>query len=350
MRVLVTGGLGFIGTALCRHLLFNERHEVLNVDKITYVANLRSHEHMKACPGYRFARADVCDRPTLESLLGEFAPDTIFHLAAETHVDRSISGSEEFIRTNVVGTHVLLEVARAYWARLPEQSRGLFRFIHVSTDEVYGSLGPTGFFVEDTAYDPRSPYSASKAASDHLVSAWHSTYGLPTIIANCGNNYGPYQFPEKLIPLMILNALEDKPLPVYGDGRNLRDWIHVEDHTRALALLLTEGRIGHRYNIGARNERTNLEVVQAICDILDELAPSDVPRHKLIRFVTDRPGHDRRYSIDPSKLESELGWRPRVTFESGLRDTVRWYLGNRDWWRPLRDEIYGGDRIGLIDA
>lgn len=350
MRVLVTGGLGFIGSAVCRHLVLDKGYDVLNVDKITYVANLRSHEDINTFPSYKFVRADVCDRRRIDSLFVEFAPDAVLHLAAETHVDRSISGSEEFIRTNVVGTHALLEAARAYWTQLPEEKRSRFRLLHVSTDEVYGSLGRIGSFVENTAYDPRSPYSASKAASDHLVSAWHATYHLPTIISNCGNNYGPYQFPEKLIPLMVLNALEGKLLPVYGDGENLRDWIYVEDHARALALLLTKGHIGNRYNIGARTERTNLEVVYAICDILDELTPGDIPRRKLIRFVTDRPGHDRRYSIDPSKIETELGWRPLISFDSGLRRTIRWYLDNQAWWQPLRDEIYGGERFGLIDA
>ena len=350
MRVLVTGGLGFIGSAVCRHLVLHEGYDVLNIDKITYVASVRTHEDISTRSTYKFARADVCDRHTLDSLFFEFAPDAVLHLAAETHVDRSITGSEEFVRTNVVGTHVLLEAARAYWTELPEEKRSQFRFLHVSTDEVYGSLGPTGSFVEDTAYDPRSPYSASKAASDHLVNAWHATYRLPTIISNSGNNFGPYQFPDKLVPLMVLNALEGKPLPVYGDGQNFRDWIYVEDHARALALLLTKGRIGHRYNIGARSERTNLQVVYAICDILDGLMPGEIPRRKLIRFVTDRPGHDRRYSIDPSKIETELGWRPVMPFESGLQRTVHWYLDNQAWWQPLRDEIYGGERIGLIDA
>lgn len=350
MRVLVTGGAGFIGSAVCRHLVLDEGWHVLNVDKLTYAANLRSLDAIQTRPNYRFVRADICDRQMLDSLYVEFAPDSVLHLAAESHVDRSITGSAEFIRTNVVGTHVLLEASRAYWSRLPAEKQGRFRFLHVSTDEVYGSLGATGYFVEHTAYDPRSPYSASKAASDHLVSAWYATYGLPTIISNCSNNYGPFHFPEKLIPLMILNALEGKPLPVYGDGKNIRDWLYVEDHVKALTLVLTKGRAGHRYNIGGRNERTNLQVAYAICDILDELSPANGPRRNLIRFVADRPGHDRRYAIDPGKIEAELGWRAQESFETGLQKTIRWYLDNQAWWKPLREGVYNGERLGLSSA
>ena len=350
MRVLVTGGAGFIGSAVCRHLVLDEGWHVLNVDKLTYAANLRSLDAIQTRPNYRFVRADICDRQMLDSLYVEFAPDSVLHLAAESHVDRSITGSAEFIRTNVVGTHVLLEASRAYWSRLPAEKQSRFRFLHVSTDEVYGSLGATGYFVEHTAYDPRSPYSASKAASDHLVSAWYATYGLPTIISNCSNNYGPFHFPEKLIPLMILNALEGKPLPVYGDGKNIRDWLYVEDHVKALTLVLTKGRAGHRYNIGGRNERTNLQVAYAICDILDELSPANGPRRNLIRFVADRPGHDRRYAIDPGKIEAELGWRAQESFETGLQKTIRWYLDNQAWWKPLREGVYNGERLGLSSA
>lgn len=350
MRVLVTGGLGFIGSAVCRYLVQDEGHDVLNVDKVTYVANLFSHEVVSKHSNYHFVRADICDRGMLDTLLAEFEPHAVVHLAAESHVDRSIDDARQFIHTNIFGTYQLLEAVRAYWSQRTERARNEFRFLHVSTDEVYGSLGPTGSFTEGTTYDPNSPYAASKAASDHLVNAWHSTYNIPTIISHCSNNYGPYQFPEKLIPLMILNALEGEQLPLYGDGENRRDWIFVEDHARALALLLTMGRTGHRYNIGARNERSNLEVVRMVCDKLDKLAPRVASRRELIQFVTDRPGHDRRYSINPAKFESETGWRPLNSFESGLDQTIRWYIDNESWWRPLRNYGYGGERIGLIDA
>jgi dTDP-glucose 4,6-dehydratase len=350
MRILVTGGAGFIGSAFCRHLAANEGWDILNVDKLTYAANQRSLDVIKALRNYRFVRADICERETLDRLFVDFAPEAVAHLAAESHVDRSITGSAEFIRTNVLGTHVLLEATRAYWSRLPADLSERFRFLHISTDEVYGSLGPTGYFTEQTSYDPRSPYSASKAASDHLVRAWHETYGLPTIISNCSNNYGPYHFPEKLIPLTILNALEGKPLPVYGDGQNIRDWLYVEDHVSALTLALLRGRPGQSYNVGGRSERTNLQVVHAICDLLDELSPTSYSRRELIRFVADRPGHDRRYAIDPSKIQSELGWKPAETFESGLRKTIRWYLDNEAWWQPLRDRVYSGERLGLINV
>jgi dTDP-glucose 4,6-dehydratase len=350
MRVLLTGGAGFIGSAVCRHLVLREGFDVLNVDKLTYAANLHSLDAVGAAPNYKFVRADICNRPMLDGLFQKFAPERVLHLAAATHVDRSITGSAEFIRANVEGTHVLLEAARAFWSRLAAEDKSRFCFVHVSTDEVYGSLGTSGHFVEETAYAPRSPYAASKAASDHLVAAWHATYGLPTVITNSCNNYGPCQFPEKLIPLTILNAIEGKELPVYGDGRNVRDWLYVEDHVAALVLALTKGVPGQRYNIGARTERTNLQVVHAICDILDELMPAAAPRRGLIRFVADRPGHDLRYAIDPSKIETELGWRAKESFAAGLQKTVRWYLDNRAWWQPLRDRVYGGERLGLTNA
>ena len=350
MRVIVTGGAGFIGSAVCRHLVLNERWAVLNVDKLTYAANPSSLEPIETDPKYRFLHADICDRDVMRAAFADFGPDAIMHLAAESHVDRSITGSAEFVQTNVIGTHTLLECARAYWMGLAPERRNRFRFLHISTDEVYGSLGPSGYFVETTPYDPRSPYSASKAASDHLASAWYETYGLPTLISNCSNNYGPYHFPEKLIPLVILNALEGKPLPVYGDGQNIRDWLYVDDHVRALTLILAQGRPGHKYNIGGRSERTNLQVVESICDILDTFIPARRRRRELIEFVVDRPGHDRRYAIDCSKTESELGWRALESFDTGLRKTVRWYLDNRAWWQPLREGAYGGERLGLINV
>jgi dTDP-glucose 4,6-dehydratase len=350
MRIVVTGGAGFIGSAVCRRLVLNEGWDILNVDKLTYAANLHSLNAVRTLPSYSFVRADICDRQVLDDVFDKFAPDGVLHLAAASHVDRSITSSADFVRTNVVGTHVLLEAARTYWSRLSADKKTRFRFLHVSTDEVYGSLGATGHFTEHTAYDPRSPYAASKAASDHLVSAWYATYGLPTIICNCSKNFGPYQFPEKLIPLVILNAIEGKPLPVYGDGQHIRDWLYVDDHVRALMLILARGRAGHRYNIGGRCERTNLQVVHAICEVLDELMPRDKPRRGLIRFVTDRPGHDQRYAIDPGRIETELGWRAQESFESGLQKTVRWYVDNQAWWQPLRDGVYGGERLGLTNA
>lgn len=350
MKIIVTGGAGFIGSALCRLLISETTHTVVNVDALTYAANLTSLESIAASPRYRFVKANICDRPRMDALLAEVEPDAIMHLAAESHVDRSITGSDAFIQTNIVGTFTLLEAARAYWSKLPKQRQRDFRFLHVSTDEVYGSLGPEGLFREDTAYDPSSPYSASKAASDHLAVAWHRTYGLPVLISNCSNNYGPYHFPEKLIPLMILNGLEGKPLPVYGNGSNVRDWLFVEDHAGALLAIIERGRPGETYNVGGRAERANLTVVERICDVLDRLAPRTGARHRreLITFVADRPGHDQRYAIDCSKIERELGWRASVDFEAGIERTVAWYLANPAWWQPLREGVYAGERLGLI--
>jgi dTDP-glucose 4,6-dehydratase len=350
MRIIVTGGAGFIGSAVCRHLVQERRWDVLSLDKLTYAANLMSLAEVEGQPNYHFVRGDICDRLRLDSLFADFAPVAVMHLAAESHVDRSISNPADFIHNNITGTHTLLEASRAYWTKLESGAKRKFRFHHVSTDEVYGSLDGDALFQETTPYDPRSPYSASKAASDHLANAWHHTYGLPVLISNCSNNYGPFHFPEKLIPLITLNALEGKPLPVYGDGLNIRDWLYVEDHVRALVLVLTQGRVGHKYNVGGRSQRTNLQVVQNICDVLDELRPIDHSRRALIRFVPDRPGHDRRYAIDPSKIERELGWRAEETFESGIRKTVQWYLDHLEWWQPLRTSVYGGERLGLVDG
>jgi dTDP-glucose 4,6-dehydratase len=350
VKIVVTGGAGFIGSAVCRHLVASTAAHVVNVDKLTYAANLRSLDPIAQSRRYTFVRADICDREAMEAVFARHAPDAVMHLAAESHVDRSINGSDQFIRTNVLGTHTLLEAARAYWMRLSPDRARAFRFLHVSTDEVYGSLGPTGFFTEETAYDPSSPYSASKAAADHLASAWHRTFGLPVLISNCSNNYGPYHFPEKLIPLTILNALEGKSLPVYGDGCNVRDWLYVEDHARALVAILERGHPGETYNVGGGNERTNLEVVNAICDTLDAFVPIGASRRRLITFVPDRPGHDHRYAIDAGKLERQLGWRAQEDFDSGLAKTVRWYLDNQAWWEPLRKDVYAGERLGLVPA
>lgn len=345
MRVIVTGGAGFIGSAVCRYLVGEIGVQVLNIDNLTYAANLASLDPIRGAAGYAFLQADICDRAGMDAAFRDFSPDAVIHLAAESHVDRSITGSDAFVQTNILGTYVLLETARAYM-----QARGVqdFRFLQVSTDEVYGSLGADGAFREETPYDPSSPYSATKAASDHLAMAWHRTYGFPALISNCSNNYGPYQFPEKLIPLIILNAHAGKPLPVYGDGQNVRDWLFVEDHARALWLILTRGRLGEKYNVGGRNEQTNLAVVERICALLDELVPSPEPHASLIRYVTDRPGHDRRYAIDATKLERELGWRAREDFASGIEKTVHWYLANRAWWEPLRNNVYAGGRLGLL--
>ena len=361
-RCIVTGGAGFIGSALARHLVRDTGATVLVVDKLTYAGNLESLKEVADSPRYSFLQADICDQVAMDKAFAEFKPDTIFHLAAESHVDRSIDGPGEFIRTNVVGTATLLQSALAYWRSLPESAsqalgtrhqalstKSNFRFQHISTDEVYGTLGAEGFFTEKTPYAPHSPYSASKASSDHLVRAWHDTYGLPTLITNCSNNYGPYHFPEKLIPLVILNALDGKQLPVYGAGANVRDWLHVEDHVAALCLVNEKGVPGETYNVGGHNERTNLEVVQTICRILDELRPraDGTSYESLITFVKDRPGHDLRYAIDPAKLMDELGWKPKHTFDTGIRATVQWYLDNDWWWRPIREAKYSGQRLGV---
>jgi len=347
-RFLVTGGAGFIGSAVVRRLIQSTAHEVLVVDKLTYAGNLESLAPVACSPRYRFARADIAEAPTMRLLFEEFSPDVVMHLAAESHVDRSIDGPGDFIHTNLVGTFALLQAALAHWRALPADRRDGFRFHHISTDEVFGSLGPEGLFREDTPYDPKSPYSASKAGADHLVRAWHHTYGLPVVITNCSNNYGPYHFPEKLIPLAIIKALSGEPVPVYGTGANVRDWLHVEDHAEALLLAAERGTIGDSYNIGGRNERTNLDVVRAICALLDELAPDAAigPRAKLISFVADRPGHDARYAIDAGKIERELGWRARYRFDDGLRQTVQWYLDNRIWWQRVRSGVYRGERLG----
>jgi dTDP-glucose 4,6-dehydratase len=348
MRVIVTGGAGFIGSALVRYLVQDKGYDVLNIDALTYAGNLASLHSVQGKPNYHFLHANICDRGAMESAVAEFAPDRIMHLAAESHVDRSITGAADFIQTNVLGTFNLLEAARGYWSKLPSNRKARFRFLHVSTDEVYGSLGEDGLFTEDTPYDPSSPYSASKASSDHLANAWQRTYGLPVLVSNCSNNYGPYHFPEKLIPLTILNALAGEHLPVYGKGENVRDWLYVEDHARALDVIIERGRVGQTYNVGGRNERRNIEVVRRICEVLDELAPSNRPREELITFVTDRPGHDARYAIDATKLETELGWRARENFDTGIEKTVQWYLDNEWWWQPLR-ERYAGHRLGLLD-
>jgi dTDP-glucose 4,6-dehydratase len=348
-RVIVTGGAGFIGSALCRHLV-RSGAEVLNLDKLTYAGNLASLTEIGNAPNYRFAEVDICDAAAVTQAFESFQPDQVMHLAAESHVDRSIAGAAAFIQTNVVGTFVLLDSARRYWSELKGNKRDGFRFLHVSTDEVYGSLYDTGFFTEQTAYDPSSPYSASKAAADHLVSAWTRTYGFPGIISNCSNNYGPYHFPEKLIPLMILNALHGKPLPVYGAGGHIRDWLYVDDHAAALDAIVCQGRIGEKYNVGGRNERTNMDVVTTICAILDRIRPGAAPHARLITHVADRPGHDQRYAIDASKLESELGWRARENFDTGIEKTVAWYLASEWWWRPLRETVYAGERLGLLEG
>ena len=348
MRFLVTGGAGFIGSAVVR-LLVGKGHEVANLDKLTYSGNLDSLRDVADAPNYRFHQADICDPRALADILEREQPDIVMHLAAESHVDRSIDGPAEFVETNVVGTFRLLEAAAAYWRGLDDEHRERFRFHHVSTDEVFGHLPlDSGVFTEETPYAPSSPYSASKAAADHFVRAWHATYGLPVVLSNCSNNYGPYHFPEKLIPLTILNAIEGKPLPVYGRGENVRDWLHVEDHARALERIATQGAIGESYNVGGNSERSNLAVVEAICDILDEKLPlnGERGRRSLIEFVADRPGHDLRYAIDASKIERELGWKPSESFESGLAGTIDWYLGNEWWWRPIREGRYRGERLG----
>lgn len=346
MRILVTGGAGFIGSALVRYLVGEIGAEVLTVDKLTYAGNLASLKLIENAPNHRFERADICDRAAMAAAFESFQPDRVMHLAAESHVDRSIDAAGAFIDTNIVGTFSLLEAARHYWSGLTGARKEAFRFLHVSTDEVYGSLSGDGLFVETTPYDPSSPYAASKAAGDHLAMAWQRTYGLPVVISNCSNNYGPYHFPEKLIPLIILNALEGKPLPVYGKGLNIRDWLYVEDHVRALHLIASRGLPGSKYNVGGRNERRNIDVVERICAIMDQYRPAGAPHARLITHVTDRPGHDARYAIDATRLETELGWRALESFDTGIEKTVRWYLENEWWWRPLREGLYAGERLG----
>ena len=352
LKVLVTGGAGFIGSAVCRLLVGELGASVLNVDKLTYAANPSSLRPIENNPRYAFRQADVCDRAAISALLRDFAPDAVLHLAAESHVDRSIDGPAAFVKTNVEGTYALLEAALDYWRGLPTQRAAGFRFHHVSTDEVFGSLGKRGRFTETTRYRPNSPYSASKAAADHLVRAWRETYGLPTVTSNCSNNYGPYHFPEKLIPLAILKCLHGEPIPVYGKGENVRDWLYVEDHARALYAVLTGAAPGASYNIGGDAERANLDVVRAICTLLDEMLPGSPhrPHERLIEFVADRPGHDRRYAMDASKIARDLGWRPRESLASGLRKTVAWYLENRWWWEAIWSQRYRGERLGIAAA
>ena len=350
MKLLVTGGAGFIGSAVIRHIIQNTQHQVLNVDKLTYAGNLESLTSIDNNERYQFSQTDICDQVELEKIFKEFQPDAVMHLAAESHVDRSIDGPAAFIQTNIVGTYSLLEAARKYWLSLTLTAKEAFRFHHISTDEVYGDLeGTTDLFTETTPYAPSSPYSASKASSDHLVRAWQRTYGLPTIVTNCSNNYGPYHFPEKLIPLVILNALDMKPLPIYGKGDQIRDWLFVEDHARALYQVVTEGVVGETYNIGGHNEKQNIEVVKTICKILDELKPESTGQkyETLITFVKDRPGHDLRYAIDAAKIEKELGWTPQETFETGIRKTVAWYLNNLDWCHRVQDGSYQRERLGV---
>ena len=344
MKILVTGGAGFIGSAVVR-LAIARGHSIVNLDALTYAACLDNVASVGNAPGYAFEKADIRDRAALDRILAAHNPDAVMHLAAESHVDRSIDGPADFIETNVTGTFTLLEAVRSWWQANGKPAE--FRFHHISTDEVFGSLGPTGKFTEDTPYDPRSPYSASKAASDHLVRAWHETYGLPVVLTNCSNNYGPFHFPEKLIPVVILNALAGKPIPVYGKGENVRDWLFVEDHADALLTVLERGPIGRSYNIGGENEAKNIDIVRTICALLDEMRPDSAPHDRLITFVTDRPGHDLRYAIDPTRIREELGWRPSVTLEEGLRRTVRWYLDNEAWWRPLQARQGVGQRLGV---
>ncbi|EIG24490.1 dTDP-glucose 4,6-dehydratase [Haemophilus paraphrohaemolyticus] len=351
MKILVTGGAGFIGSAVVRHIIANTQDSVVNVDKLTYAGNLESLESVENNPRYAFEQVDICDAKALARVFEQHQPDAVMHLAAESHVDRSIDGPAAFIETNIVGTYTLLEAARAYWNTLSDEKKPAFRFHHISTDEVYGDLeGTDDLFTETTSYAPSSPYSASKASSDHLVRAWLRTYGLPTIVTNCSNNYGPFHFPEKLIPLMILNALDGKPLPVYGNGQQIRDWLFVEDHARALYKVVTEGEVGETYNIGGHNEKANIDVVRTICALLEELVPNkpaDVTKYEdLITYVKDRPGHDVRYAIDAAKIGRELGWKPQETFESGIRKTVEWYLNNKKWWSRVLDGSYNRERLG----
>jgi dTDP-glucose 4,6-dehydratase len=349
MRILLTGGAGFIGSAVVRHIIENTEDTVINVDKLTYAGNLESLSPVSDNDRYHFEQADICDAAAMSAILTRYQPDAVMHLAAESHVDRSIDGPAAFIETNIVGTYTLLEAVRSYWNALEEPAKSAFRFHHISTDEVYGDLeNPEDLFTEQTPYAPSSPYSASKASSDHLVRAWRRTYGLPVLVTNCSNNYGPYHFPEKLIPHIILNAIQGKDLPVYGDGSQIRDWLHVEDHARALYRVVTEGEVGETYNIGGHNEKQNIDVVRSICRLLDELHPQSpvTPHESLIKFVTDRPGHDKRYAIDASKMQQELDWVPEETFESGLRKTVNWYLENREWWQRVLSGDYQLERLG----
>lgn len=349
MKIIVTGGAGFIGSAVIRHIINDTTHEVLNLDKLTYAGNLESLESIQDNSRYHFKKIDICNYIAVQSAFTKFQPDLVMHLAAESHVDRSIDGPSDFIQTNIIGTYTLLEVSRHYWNSLDHTKQAQFRFHHISTDEVYGDLeGTTDLFTETTSYAPSSPYSASKASSDHLVRAWNRTYGLPTIVTNCSNNYGPYHFPEKLIPLVILNALDGKPLPIYGDGQQIRDWLYVEDHARALYKVVSEGIDGETYNIGGHNEKANIDVVKSICQILDELKPREdnTPYSDLIIFVKDRPGHDLRYAIDASKIQEALGWVPMESFESGIRKTVEWYLNNLEWCRRVQDGSYQRERLG----
>lgn len=346
MNIIITGGAGFIGSAVIRYLIETTEHTIVNLDKLTYAGNLESLVSVADNPRYHFEQVDICDEAEVKRVLETYQPDAMMHLAAESHVDRSIDGPAAFMQTNIIGTYTLLETCRQYWNNLAADKKARFRFHHVSTDEVYGSLGETGLFKENDPYEPNSPYSASKASSDHLVRAWFHTYGFPVVTSNCSNNYGGYQFPEKLIPLIILNALQGKPLPIYGNGLNIRDWLHVDDHARALYLVMTQGRLGENYNVGGLNEKTNVEVVETLCSLLDEIQPTDTPYKELITYVSDRPGHDMRYAIDASKIEAELGWQPQETFESGLRKTVHWYLDNLEWTRRVQDGSYRGERLG----
>lgn len=350
MKIIVTGGAGFIGSAVIRHIIKHTNNQVLNIDKLTYAGNLESLVDVEDSSRYSFNQIDICDAEAVEKAVNDFQPDLIMHLAAESHVDRSIDGPAEFINTNIIGTYTLLEAARMYWQSLDDSKKSTFRFHHISTDEVYGDLeGTTDLFTETTSYAPSSPYSASKASSDHLVRAWHRTYGLPVIVTNCSNNYGPFHFPEKLIPLVILNALDGKDLPIYGKGNQIRDWLYVEDHARALYKVVTEGTIGETYNIGGHNEKQNIEVVKTICQILDELRPqaNGQSYESLITFVTDRPGHDIRYAIDATKIQNDLGWTPEETFDTGIRKTVEWYLDNLEWCRRVQDGSYQRQRLGV---
>ena len=349
MKILITGGAGFIGSALIRYIINHTEDSVMNVDKLTYAGNLESLTSVSNNPRYQFAQVDICDKAKIQHIFDEYQPDVIMNLAAETHVDRSIDSPDAFLQTNILGTYHLLEISRRYWQNLSDERQEKFRFHHISTDEVFGDLDNTNdFFTETTPYAPSSPYSASKASSDHLVRAWHRSFGLPTLITNCSNNYGPFHFPEKLIPLMILNALQTKPLPVYGDGSQVRDWLFVEDHAKALYLVVTQGKIGESYNIGGNNERKNIEVVETICALLDELRPQATPYADLISFVKDRPGHDKRYAIDATKIKQELGWQPEHSFETGMRKTVQWYLDNTSWWQNILNGQYQLQRLGVI--